>query len=108
MEDSGKLQKDGKITLRIKKQDLRAIVDFDQHVREANGVPILSPEGRLLLSVILDGKLSVGSGQSVAATSQGTYFAILRRLKKAGLIKAVPDASDGRVKMLQLGRETTE
>lgn len=93
------------ITVRVKKDELRAILEFDRQVRKANGVPILSPEGRLLLRLALDGAMSVSAAQLEAGVSASGYFNVLRRLKAAGLVNSVPDKVDGRVKWLQVGEE---
>ena len=96
------------VSIRIKKAELRAILEFDREVRNANGVPILSPEGRLLLRLALDGAMSVSAAQLEAGTSTSGYFNVLRRLKAAGLVNTVTDKDDGRVKWLNVGQESPE
>ena len=94
------------ISIRISKAELRAILEFDRQVRKANGVPILSPEGRLLLRLALDGSMSVSAAQLEAGTSTSGYFNVLRRLKAAGLVNTVTDKDDGRVKWLHVRKES--
>jgi DNA-binding MarR family transcriptional regulator len=98
--------KPSSISIRIKKDELRAILEFDRQVRNANGVPILSPEGRLLLRLALDGAMSVSAAQIESGTSPSGYFNVLRRLKAAGLVNTVVDKDDARVKWLHIGKES--
>jgi DNA-binding MarR family transcriptional regulator len=91
--------------MRINKNELRSILEFDQHLTGANGIQLLTPEGRVLLWLALDGSMSVSGAQLIAGTSHSSYYTVLRRLKDAGLITAMPDEKDGRIKWLRVKQE---
>ena len=93
------------VSMRIGKKELGAILDFDLSVKEAKGIQLLTPAGRILLRLAYDGAMSVSSAQLVAGTSPSSYFSVLRRLKTAGLIAAKTDQEDGRVKILRIIRD---
>jgi len=94
-----------RVSMRIGKKELGAILEFDEQLKAANGIQLLTAEGRVFLRLALDGAMSVSEAQAAAGTSHSSYFNVLRRLKSAGLIAAVPDKKDARIKWLRIRQE---
>lgn len=93
------------VSMRISRSELASILDFDRRLMEANGIHLLTPEGRVLLRLALDGAMSVSAAQLFAGTSHSSYYSVLRRLKSAGLILVAADEKDGRSKLLSVRPE---
>jgi hypothetical protein len=71
------------------------------------GVRLLTPEARVLLYLTLSGPVTVTEAMQVAGTSYRGFYAVLERLKQAGLVAATRDANDQRVRRLQLDPSVT-
>lgn len=56
----------------------------------------------MLLHLTLSGPVSVTAAMQVAGTSYRGFYAVLERLKQAGLVAASKDATDQRVRRLEL------
>ena len=80
----------------------RELLDLDARLNEQKGVRLLTPEARVLLSLTLSGPVSVSSAMQVAGTSYRGFYAVLERLRQAGLVATTKDEQDQRVRKLQL------
>jgi DNA-binding MarR family transcriptional regulator len=88
-------------SIRISKDEISTILELDQWFANTKKIKLLTAEARVLLFVLLNGVTSSTEGLSIARTSAGSYFAVLRRLKEAGLITAEVDPNDRRSKLLK-------
>lgn len=88
-------------SIRISKDEISTILELDQWFANTKKIKLLTAEARVLLFVLLNGVTSSTEGLGIARTSAGSYFAVLRRLKEAGLITAVVDPNDRRSKLLK-------
>ena len=80
----------------------RDLLDLDAKLNEAKGIRLLTPEARVLLHLTLSGPVPVTTVMQVAGTSYRGFYAVLERLKQAGLVAASRDAQDQRVRRLEL------
>lgn len=79
------------------------LLALDARLHDLKGIHLLTPEARVLLSLILTGPVSVTAAMQVAGTSYRGFYAVLERLKQAGLVSASRDDHDQRVRRLNLG-----
>ncbi len=80
----------------------RELLELDARLSEEKGIRLLTPEARVLLHLTLSGPVSVTAAMQVAGTSYRGFYAVLERLKQAGLVAASKDATDQRVRRLEL------
>ncbi len=83
------------------------LLDLDARLGREKGVRLLTPEARVLLYLTLSGPVTVTEAMQVAGTSYRGFYAVLERLKQAGLVAATRDANDQRVRRLQLDPSVT-
>lgn len=94
---------------RISASDMRwrELLDLDSRLGREKGVRLLTPEARVLLHLTLSGPSTVTEAMQVAGTSYRGFYAVLERLKQAGLVAATKDANDQRVRRLALDPSVT-
>ena len=80
----------------------RELLDLDARLGEAKGIRLLTPEARVLLHLTLSGPVTVTSVMQAAGTSYRGFYAVIERLKQAGLVAATRDTQDQRVRRLEL------
>lgn len=85
----------------------RELLDLDARLGREKGVRLLTPEARVLLHLTLSGPATVTEAMQVAGTSYRGFYAVLERLKQAGLVAATKDANDQRVRRLALDPSVT-
>jgi len=83
-------------------QRWRDLIDLDARLAEQKGIRLLTPEARVLLHLTSHGPVSVTSAMQVAGTSYRGFYAVLERLKQAGLVAVSKDDHDQRVRRLKL------
>lgn len=83
-------------------QNWRNLLELDAQIYEKNGVRILTPEARVLIHLKLQGTLSVTTAMQLAGVSYRGFYAVLERLKQAGLVSQAKDKGDQRVRNLSL------
>jgi len=80
----------------------RNLVSLDDKVFAEHGIRLLTPEARVLIHLKLSGPVPVTMAQQVAGTSYRGFYAVLERLKQAGIVATVKDEQDQRVRRLSL------
>lgn len=90
------------VSLKLPREQLRDLLEFDEGLRRARGIGILTPEGRVLMHIALEGKPPVSDAMAVAGTSYRGFYMVLRRLKEASLVQATVDENDQRVRRLSI------
>lgn len=80
----------------------RALLDLDAQLHSGKGVRLLTPEGRVLMSLTLAGPMPVATAMKVAGASYRGFYDVLDRLKRAGLIAKVKDSQDQRVRRISI------
>ncbi|NYH95695.1 MarR family winged helix-turn-helix transcriptional regulator [Novosphingobium marinum] len=80
----------------------RDLIELDARLHEQKNIRILTPEARVLLHLRLSGPVPVTTAMQVAGTSYRGFYAVLERLKQAGLVATVKDEKDQRVRRLSL------
>jgi DNA-binding MarR family transcriptional regulator len=78
------------------------LLELDARLHEQRGIRLLTPEGRVLMHLKLNGSLSVTAAIQVAGTSYRGFYAVLERLRQAGIVATVKDERDQRVRRLSL------
>lgn len=66
------------------------------------GIRILTPEARVLFFLKAAGAEPVTSVMQMAGTSYRGFYAVIERLKQAGLVATSKDAQDQRVRRLAI------
>ncbi|WP_030541469.1 helix-turn-helix domain-containing protein [Sphingobium sp. DC-2] len=80
------------------------LIDFDARLYRKKQLRLLTPEARVLLRLMMGGSLRVNEAMEVAATSYKGFYAVLERLKKAGLVSLTKDEKDHRARNLTIER----
>lgn len=78
------------------------LLDLDSALFEQRNIRFLTPEARVLIHLKLSGSMPVTTAMNVAGTSYRGFYAVLDRLREAGVIATVKDADDQRVRRLSL------
>jgi hypothetical protein len=81
----------------------RELLHLDEALFEQSSIRLLTPEARVLLHLRLEGSVPVTSALPIAGTSYRGFYAVIERLKAAGLVATVKDPDDHRVRRLSLG-----
>jgi len=84
----------------------RNLLELDAQVFANKGIRLLTPEARVLINLKLSGSLNVTSAMELAGVSYRGFYAVLERLKQAGMVDQVKNEHDQRVRNLQLGPST--
>jgi DNA-binding MarR family transcriptional regulator len=80
----------------------RDLLQFDERLHKQKNIRLLTPEARVLLHLKLNGPVSVTAAMQMAGTSYRGFYAVLERLKQAGIISTVKDQQDQRVRKLSI------
>lgn len=80
----------------------RQLLELDASIFKQKQIRLLTPEARVLIYLKLTGSVSVTTAMKVAGTSYRGFYAVLERLKEAGLVAQVKDTEDQRVRKLSL------
>lgn len=78
------------------------LLELDARLHEQRNIRLLTPEARVLIHLKLNGSVSVTTAMHVAGTSYRGFYAVLERLKQAGIVATVKDEQDQRVRRLSL------
>ncbi|PEQ12084.1 hypothetical protein B2G71_13140 [Novosphingobium sp. PC22D] len=100
--DGGKSQEPARPDPRRGERSWRNLLELDAQIFEKNGIRILTPEARVLIHLKLQGTLSVTTAMQLAGVSYRGFYAVLERLKQAGLVSQAKDEGDQRVRNLSL------
>lgn len=82
----------------------KEILDFDAKLFKKKKLRLLTPEARVLLCLVMSGPLRVNEAMQVAGTSYRGFYAVLERLKQAGLVNISKDEQDQRARNLTVGQ----
>lgn len=80
----------------------RELLELDARLHEQRGIRLLTPEARVLLYLRLEGSAPVSAAMRAARTSERGFYAVLERLRQAGLVATVRDSGDQRVRRISL------
>jgi len=80
----------------------RSLLALDSDLFQQKKVRLLTPEARVLIHLKLDGSMPVTEAMKLAGVSYRGFYAVLERLKQAGLVGQVKDKQDQRVRNLRL------
>ncbi|WP_156839712.1 hypothetical protein [Novosphingobium aquimarinum] len=95
-------EKSGKTGTERRGQNWRSLLELDAQIHEKHGIRILTPEARVLIHLKLQGTLSVTTAMQLAGVSYRGFYAVLERLKQAGVVSQARDKGDQRVRNLSL------
>jgi DNA-binding MarR family transcriptional regulator len=104
--NQGRMPLDGDDLLTIDVSDPRwkELIEFDAKLFKKKNLRLLTPEARVLLHLMMSGPVRVNEAIQVAATSYKGFYAVMERLKQAGLISISKDDKDHRVRNLDIER----
>ncbi|MEZ5734539.1 MAG: MarR family winged helix-turn-helix transcriptional regulator [Novosphingobium sp.] len=80
----------------------RGLAELDEKLHRQRNIRLLTPEARVLIHLKLNGAVPVTTAMQVAGTSYRGFYAVLERLKQAGIVATVKDPEDQRVRRLSL------
>ena len=80
----------------------RNLLALDANLLRQRGIRLLTPEARILIHLKLNGSMSVTAAMQIAGVSYRGFYAVLERLKEAGLVGQAKDKQDLRVRKLRL------
>ena len=80
----------------------RGLAELDERLFRQRNIRLLTPEARVLIHLKLNGSVPVTTAMQVAGTSYRGFYAVLERLKQAGIVATVKDSQDQRVRRLSL------
>lgn len=78
----------------------KELLEIDAKMFQRRHLRLLTPEARVLLALLVGGPLQINSAMQVAGTSSRGFYAVLERLKQAGLVNINKDSDDQRVRRL--------
>lgn len=78
------------------------LLELDATLHKQRNIRLLTPEARVLIHLKLNGPVSVTTAMQVAGTSYRGFYAVLERLRQAGIIATDKDEQDQRVRRLSL------
>jgi len=78
------------------------LAELDEKLYRQRNIRLLTPEARVLIHLKLNGSVPVTTAMQVAGTSYRGFYAVLERLKQAGIVATVKDSQDQRVRRLSL------
>ncbi len=84
----------------------RNLLALDADLFQQKNVRLLTPEARVLINLKLNGPMPVTEAMKLAGVSYRGFYAVLERLKQAGLVGQVKDKQDQRVRQLRLDPST--
>ena len=80
----------------------RQLLDLDAALHAERNIRLLTPEARVLLTLRLAGSLPINAASEAAGISHRGFYAVLDRLRNAGLVATGKDPDDQRVRRLSL------
>jgi DNA-binding MarR family transcriptional regulator len=80
----------------------RELLELDARIFKQRGVRLLTPEARVLFFLSLSGPVPVSSAMRIAGTSYRAFYAVLARLKEAGMVNTTKDSQDQRIRNLSV------
>ena len=80
----------------------RNLLALDADLYQQKKIRLLTPEARVLINLKLNGSMPVTEAMKLAGVSYRGFYAVLERLKQAGLVGQVKDKQDQRVRQLSL------
>jgi hypothetical protein len=80
----------------------RELLELDTRMHQQRNIRLLTPEARVLIHLKLNGPVSVTTAMQMAGTSYRGFYAVLERLRQAGIIATVKDKQDQRVRKLSI------
>lgn len=83
----------------------RQLLDLDAALHAERNIRLLTPEARVLLTLRLAGSLPINAASEAAGVSHRGFYAVLERLRSAGLVATVKDPDDQRVRRLSLDED---
>lgn len=83
----------------------KELVEFDAKLFKKKKLRLLTPEARVLLCLVMSGPLRVNEAMQVAGTSYRGFYAVLERLKQAGLVNISKDEQDQRARNLTVEQQ---
>ena len=98
--------RDGNAAPEAGKQSWKNLLDLDAQLFEQRNIRLLTPEARLLINLKLSESMTVTEAMEMAGVSYRGFYAVLERLKRAGLVGQMKDRTDQRVRNLRLEPST--
>jgi DNA-binding MarR family transcriptional regulator len=95
---------DDLLTINVGDPRWKELIEFDAKLFRKKNLRLLTPEARVLLHLMMSGPVRVNEAMQVAATSYKGFYAVMERLKQAGLINISKDDKDHRVRNLDIER----
>lgn len=80
------------------------LIDLDDLLIKKSGGAALTPQGRLLMGLLIQGSMTVKEALIYTPLSYRAFYALLTRLKELALVQVEPTVGDRRVRRLTLGR----
>jgi hypothetical protein len=80
----------------------RQLLALDDRLQEERKIRLLTPEARVLIHLKIGGPMSITTAMQIAGTSHRGFYAVLERLRQAGVIGTTKDEQDQRVRRLEL------
>lgn len=80
----------------------RELLELDERMHAQRKIRLLTPEARVLVHLKINGPVSVTGAMRISGSSYRGFYAVLERLKQAGLIAALKDDNDQRVRKLSI------
>lgn len=105
--NQGRMPLDGDddlLTIDVGDPRWKELIEFDAKLFKKKNLRLLTPEARVLLHLMMSGPVRVNEAMQVAATSYKGFYAVMERLKQAGLISISKDDKDHRVRNLDIER----
>ena len=84
----------------------RDLIALDTRLFEQRKIRFRTPEARVMIHLKLSGSTPVTEAMQVAGTSYRGFYAVLERLREAGIVATVRDADDQRVRRISLDPST--
>lgn len=95
------------VTINANDRRWRDLLELDARMERDRGIRMLTPEARVMIYLMLSGPVPVSTVMQAAGTSYRGFYAVLERLKQAGLIESERDQQDQRVRRLTLDPSLT-
>ncbi|MET1756881.1 hypothetical protein ABVV53_15670 [Novosphingobium sp. RD2P27] len=92
------------LTIDVGDSRWKELIDFDAKLFKTKNIRLLTPEARVLFQLMMSGPLRVNEAMQVAATSYKGFYAVMDRLKQAGLVNISTDDKDHRARNLSIER----
>lgn len=78
------------------------LLELDARMQQQKKIRLLTPEARVLFALSISGPMQINSAIQIAGTSYRGFYAVLERLKQAGLVHIHKDSEDQRVRKLSV------